>query len=356
MLANRTTLNQFLIEERQQHPATTGDLNSLINDVAKSCKLIADRLARGMLGQAPGTVDAQADRSRAEQTLTAFANEIFLRSNEWGGHLAGLVSGEMDTPFAIPPAYRKGQYLLVFDGLEGLSNIDVNVPLGSIFAILRAPLPGADAATADFLQPGRQQVCAGYAIYGPSTMLVITVGTGVHGFTLDPRLGEFLLTHPAMSVPATANEFAIDASNGRFWEPAIKRYVTECLAGQSGPRHKDFNMRWVASLVAETHRVLVRGGVFLHPRDGRQLPSPGLLQLLYAANPIAFIIEQAGGFASTGRERILDVVPTALHQRVPLIFGARDEVRIIETYHRELSDENFDAPLFGSRGLFRATA
>lgn len=356
MLANRTTLNQFLIEERQRHPAATGDLNSLINDVVTSCKLLADRLARGMLGQAPGTVDAQGNGNKAEQTLTDFANDVFVRSNEWGGHLAGVVSEDMEAPFAIPPAYRKGQYLLVFDCLEGLSDIDVNVPLGSIFAVLRAPRPGADATTADFLQPGRQQVCAGYAIYGPSTMLAITVGTGVHGFTLDARLGEFILTHPAMRVAAAGSEFAINASNSRFWEPAVKRYVTECMAGQLGPRQKDFNMRWVASLVAETHRILVRGGVFLHPRNGQEAQWAGQLQLLSKANPIAFLMEQAGGSASTGRERILDVVPTALHQRVPLIFGARDEVGIIEAYHRELSDENFDAPLFGSRGLFRATA
>lgn len=355
MFANRTTLNQFLIEERQRHPAATGDLNSLINDVVTSCKLAADRLASGLLGQAPGTADAQGNRNTVEQTLADFANDVFLRSNEWGGHLAGLLSEDMEAPFAIPPAYRKGQYLLVFDCLEGLNDIDINVPLGSIFAILRAPRPGVDAATADFLQPGRQQVCAGYAIYGPSTMLAITVGTGVHGFTLDARVGEFILTHPAMRVASAGNEFAINASNTRFWEPAVKRYVAECMAGQSGPRHKDFNMRWVASLVAETHRILVRGGVFLHPRNNRETPSPGV-QLLCKANPIAFLIEQAGGSASTGRERILDVVPTALHQRVPLMFGARDEVAIIEAYHRELNDESFDAPLFGSRGLFRATA
>jgi fructose-1,6-bisphosphatase I/sedoheptulose-1,7-bisphosphatase len=281
---------------------------------------------------------------------------VFLRANEWGGHLAGMVSEEMDAPFVIPARFPKGRYLLVFDPLDGSSNIDVNVSVGSIFSILRATTPGADAAAADFLRSGSQQVCAGYAIYGPSTMLVITVGTGTHGFTLDPQLGEFILTHPALRIPAAAGEFAINASNSRFWEPAVKRYVDECLAGKSGPRDKDFNMRWIASLVAETHRILVRGGVFLYPRDNKEPAKAGRLRLLYEANPMALVVEQAGGLASTGRERILDVSPNGLHQRVPLIFGARDEVERIESYHREHGLEDYDAPLFGTRGLFRASA
>jgi len=267
-----------------------------------------------------------------------------------------MVSEELEAPFAIPAAYEKGQYLLNFDPLDGSSNIDVNVAVGSIFSVLRAPKPGKDAETTDFLQPGTQQVCAGYAIYGPATMLVITVGTGVHAFTLDPGIGEFILTHAALRIPAAADEFAINASNSRFWEPAVKRYVGECLAGKTGPRRKDFNMRWVASLVAEAHRILMRGGVFLYPRDAKEPQKPGRLRLLYEANPISFIIEQAGGSASTGRERILDVVPNSLHQRVPFIFGAREEVEILEAYHREQAGEDYDAPLFGSRGLFRASA
>jgi fructose-1,6-bisphosphatase I/sedoheptulose-1,7-bisphosphatase len=187
-------------------------------------------------------------------------------------------------------------------------------------------------------------------------MLVLTVGTGVHGFTLDPQLGEFILTHPALRIPTAAAEFAINASNSRFWEPAVKRYVDECLAGKSGPRGKDFNMRWIASLVAEAHRILVRGGIFLYPRDSKEPARAGRLRLLYEANPMAFIIEQAGGVASTGRERILDIVPNALHQRVPLIFGAREEVERIEAYYCEHNIADYDAPLFGTRGLFRASA
>jgi fructose-1,6-bisphosphatase I/sedoheptulose-1,7-bisphosphatase len=260
----------------------------------------------------------------------------------------------MEQPYVIPARFPKGGYLLVFDPLDGSSNIDVDMSVGSIFSILRAADPGVDAATGDFLQPGLQQVCAGYAIYGPSTMLVLTVGTGVHAFTLDPLLGEFILTHPDLEIPSAASEFAVNASNSRFWEPAIKRYVDECLAGKVGPRNKDFNMRWIASLVAETHRILMRGGVFMYPLDTRDAVTGGRLRLLYEANPIAYIVEQAGGCASTGRERVLEIVPKELHQRVGLIFGSRDEVERIEEYHRNHNLREFEAPLFGMRGLFRA--
>lgn len=356
MLADRTTLNQFLIEERRNHPEATGDLNALVNDVALACKAIAKQVAYGGLDNVLGPTTTTNIQGEKQQKLDVLANDVFLRANEWGGHLAGMVSEEMDVPFVIPARFPKGRYLLVFDPLDGSSNIDVNVSVGSIFSILRAITPGADAVASDFLQPGSNQVCAGYAIYGPSTMLVITVGTGTHGFTLDPQLGEFILTHPALFIPAAAREFAINASNSRFWEPAVKRYVDECLAGKCGSRDKDFNMRWIASLVAETHRILMRGGVFLYPRDNKEPAKPGRLRLLYEANPMAFIVEQAGGLASTGRERILEILPNGLHQRVPLIFGARDEVERIEAYHREHNLGDYDAPLFGTRGLFRATA
>ena len=356
MLADRSTLNQFLTEERRNHPEATGDLNALITDVALACKAIAKRVAYGGIDNVLGAAATMNIQGERQHKLDLLANDVFLRANEWGGHLAGMVSEEMDAPFVIPARFPKGRYLLVFDPLDGSSNIDVNVSVGSIFSILRATTPGADAAAADFLQSGSQQICAGYAIYGPSTMLVITVGTGTHGFTLDPQLGEFILTHPALRIPAAAGEFAINASNSRFWEPAVKRYVDECLAGRSGPRDKDFNMRWIASLVAETHRILVRGGVFLYPRDNKEPVKAGRLRLLYEANPMALVVEQAGGLASTGRERILDVSPNDLHQRVPLVFGAREEVERIEAYHREHSLGDYDAPLFGTRGLFRASA
>ena len=302
-----------------------------------------------------GDASSENIQGETQKRLDLVANDAFLRTTEWGGQVAGMVSEEMDAPYAIPAQYPRGKYLLVFDPLDASSNIDVNVAVGSIFSILRAPTPGADAAAADFLQPGARQVCAGYAIYGPSTMLVLTVGSGVHGFTLEPQLGEFILTHPELRIPRSTNEFAINASNSRFWEPAVKRYVDECLAGKSGTRGKDFNMRWIASLVAELHRILVRGGVFMYPRDPKDPARAGRLRLLYEANPASFIVEQAGGAASSGRENILQITPTALHQRIGFIFGSRDEVERLERYHLETGEREYDAPLFSARGLFRAT-
>jgi fructose-1,6-bisphosphatase I / sedoheptulose-1,7-bisphosphatase len=353
MLTDRTTLTQFLIEERRHHPGASGELNSLILDVALACKAIAKRAAYGALGDVLGAVSPINVQGETQQKLDLIANELFLRANEWRGLVAGMVSEELEAPYPIPDRYPRGKYLLLFDPLDGSSNIDVNVAVGSIFSILRAPKPGASAAAGHFLQPGSQQVCAGYAIYGPSTMIVMTVGTGVHGFTLEPQLGEFILTHPAIQLPAAASEFAINVSNSRFWEPAVTRYVDECLAGSTGPRAKDFNMRWIASLVAETHRILTRGGVFLYPLDTKDPAKPGRLRLLYEANPVALLIEEAGGLASTGRERILDVTPDELHQRIAFIFGAREEVERIEGYHRDYNVVERDAPFYSTRGLFR---
>ncbi|MCS6810703.1 MAG: class 1 fructose-bisphosphatase [Tepidimonas sp.] len=357
-LDQRTTLTQFLIEQRRRFPSASGDFNALVLDVALACKAIARSVAfgalGGVLGAQQGSINVQGEE---QKKLDVISNELFVRANEWGGHLAGMASEEMDEPYNIPSRYPRGKYLLVFDPLDGSSNIDVNVSVGSIFSILRAPQEvidsGRDVVAADFLQPGCQQLAAGYALYGPSTMLVLTVGTGVHGFTLDPNLGEFFLSHPDIRVPADTQEFAINASNSRFWEPPVKRYVDECLAGKTGPRGKDFNMRWIASMVAEAHRILMRGGVFLYPRDTKDPTKPGRLRLLYEANPIGFIMEQAGGRASTGREPILNVQPTSLHQRIGLVFGSKNEVERIERYHREPAPLKDDNPLFGERSLFR---
>jgi fructose-1,6-bisphosphatase len=268
-----------------------------------------------------------------------------------------MASEELEEPYQIPSAYPLGRYLLAFDPLEGSSNIDVNAPVGSIFSILKAPNGAAPASAEDFLQPGSQQLCSGYAIYGATTMFVLTLGRGVHGFTLDRGFGEFVLTHPNMQIPAEASEFAINASNERFWEPPVKRYVVECLAGHGGVRGKDFNMRWIASLVAEVHRILIRGGLFMFPKDSKEGDKPGR-HLLFEANPLAMIIEQAGGSASTGRGRILEVAPSHLHQRVPLIFGCKSEVERIELYHREHEqglDRIYSSPLFKERSLFIQT-
>jgi fructose-1,6-bisphosphatase I/sedoheptulose-1,7-bisphosphatase len=285
------------------------------------------------------------------------SNQVFTQMNDWGGYCAGMASEEMDEPYQIPARNPRGKYLLVFDPLDGSSNIDVNVSVGSIFSVLRAPQDvvdsGRDVTEADFLQTGTQQVAAGYALYGPTTMLVLSVGDGVVGFTLDPNLGEFMLTHSHIKVPADTREFAINASNSRFWEAPVKRYVDECLAGKTGPRGKDFNMRWIASMVAEAHRILMRGGVFLYPRDTKDPSKPGRLRLLYEANPIGFLMEQAGGRASTGRAPVLGAKPGSLHQRIGLVFGSKNEVERIERYHNEPARVDFESPLFAKCSLFR---
>ena len=358
----RFTLTQYLIEQRRRFPTASGDFNALVLDVALACKAIARTVAFGDLGGMIGSPEAVTTtvnvQGEEQKRLDVISNDYFMQMTEWGGHLAGMASEEMDHPYQIPATIPRGKYLLVFDPLDGSSNIDVNVTVGSIFSILRAPQDvidsGRDVVEADFLQPGTQQMAAGYALYGPTTMLVLTVGQGVAGFTLDPNLGQFMLTHPNLKVPEDTQEFAINASNSRFWEAPIKRYVDECLAGKTGPRGKDFNMRWIASMVAEAHRILMRGGVFMYPRDTKDASKPGRLRLLYEANPVGMILEQAGGRASTGREPMLSVKPTSLHQRIGLVFGSKNEVERIERYHREPNAYKDDAnPLFVERSLFR---
>ncbi|MDP3826352.1 MAG: class 1 fructose-bisphosphatase [Polaromonas sp.] len=362
LTANRSTLTQFLIEERRRFPCASGDFNALILDVALACKGIARAVAFGELGGVMGNHAAAQGGSvnvqgETQKKLDVLSNDVFIRRTEWAGNLAGMASEEMDLPYQIPVQYPRGKYLLVFDPLDGSSNIDVNVSVGSIFSVLRAPQDvedtGRDVTEADFLQPGASQVAAGYALYGPTTMLVLTVGDGVNGFTLDPNLGEFMLTHPKMQIPADTQEFAINASNSRFWEAPVKRYVDECLAGKTGPRAKDFNMRWIASMVAEAHRILMRGGVFLYPRDTKDASRPGRLRLLYEANPIGMLMEQAGGRASTGHQPMLGVKPGSLHQRIGLVFGSRSEVERIERYHAEPAKTEQTNPLFAERSLFR---
>jgi fructose-1,6-bisphosphatase I/sedoheptulose-1,7-bisphosphatase len=359
----RFTLTQYLIEQRRRFPTASGDFNALLLDVALACKAIARTVAFGELGSvlgqpAPEVTTSVNVQGEEQKKLDVISNEYFMQMTEWGGHLAGMASEEMDHPYQIPATLQRGKYLLVFDPLDGSSNIDVNVTVGSIFSILRAPQEvidsGRDVVEADFLQPGAQQLAAGYALYGPTTMLVLTVGNGVAGFTLDPNLGQFMLTHPNLHIPEDTHEFAINASNSRFWEAPVKRYVDECLAGKTGPRGKDFNMRWIASMVAEAHRILMRGGVFMYPRDTKDASKHGRLRLLYEANPVGMIIEQAGGRASTGREPMLTVKPTELHQRIGLVFGSKNEVERIERYHREPAAYKDDAnPLFAERSLFR---
>jgi fructose-1,6-bisphosphatase I len=333
-----TTLTHYIIETQRQIKGATGEFTGLLNDIATACKKIAGLVNKGDLIGVLGTAHSENVQGETQKKLDIITNEVFIEALMRNGHVAGLASEEMDDILQLPPEAHRGRYLVLFDPLDGSSNIDVNVSVGTIFSILAAP-PGTYHPTLqDFLKPGTEQVAAGYCLYGPSTMMVFaTRERGVQMFTLDKDFGEFILTHEEVRIPGETQEFAINASNQRFWEPAVQRYVEECLAGKTGPRGKDFNMRWIASMVAEVHRILTRGGVFLYPVDEKlkQKGQGGKLRLMYEANPMSLIIERAGGMSSTGQQRIMDIVPEGIHQRVPVILGSRQEVERIVAYHQE---------------------
>ena len=331
------TLARYLLEEQRNKGIITADLRHLVEVVARACQAISIAIGKGGLGEALGEAGSDNVQGEAQKKLDVLSNDILLDANEWGGHLAAMASEEMDLPHLVPHRYPQGEYLLTFDPLDGSSNIDVNVSIGTIFSVLKCP-EGADlstpeAAEAAFLQPGTTQVAAGYTVYGPTTLLVLTVGDGVTSFTLDREQGDFVLTQENMQIPVDTKEFAINMSNQRFWEAPVKRYVDEMVAGKSGPLGKDYNMRWVAAMVADVHRILTRGGLFMYPRDSREPEKPGKLRLMYEANPMSFIIEQAGGMATNGHERILDIQPTSLHQRVAVFLGSKEEVERVTAYH-----------------------
>ncbi len=352
MNEGRLTLTRYTIEQEHRHQGATGVFSGLLNAIATSIKIIANQVNKGALIGNLGAASTVNVQGETQKQLDIISNEVMLRETEWGGNLVGVASEEMEDFRPLPNANPQGKYLLLFDPLDGSSNTDLNISVGSIFSVLRYMGQTPEPTLADFLQPGVQQVCAGFALYGPATMLILTTGHGVDGFTLDRDIGAFILTHPQMRIPDETAEFAINASNERFWEPPVKRYVAECLQGKTGSRGKDFNMRWIASLVAETFRILTRGGVFMYPKDTR---SEGRLRLMYEGNPISFIVEQAGGASSTGRGRVMDLQPTALHQRVPFIFGSKIEVERIARYHEEHDrglDKDFSSPLFNTRSLF----
>ncbi|MCL2778256.1 MAG: class 1 fructose-bisphosphatase [Polyangiaceae bacterium] len=359
---HRTTLSKFVIEQLKNSPDGQ-ELAALLIDVTAAIKAISAIVAKGALeGNATNAVGADSPKTtnvhgEVQGPLDLLTNEIMLHQCDWGGLVAGMVSEEMEKPYDIPTEYARGRYLLLFDPLDGSSNIDFNVSVGTIFSVLDHG-KNSNPTQADYLQPGSRQVAAGYAIYGPATIMVLTVGQGTYGFTLDHEIGNFILTHSNLRVPEETDQFAINASNERFWEPPMQRYVQECNAGKTGPRERDFNMRWIASMVADVHRIMIRGGVFSYPRDNKSNQN-GRLRLMYEANPMALLIEQAGGAASTGRGRILDEQPQGLHQRIPVVLGSRREVERIERYHREFdagTDKPFVSPLFNERSLFRPEA
>ena len=327
------SLTQYLIEKQRSQGTLEPELRLLLEVVARACKRISIAVSKGALAGVLGEAGSDNVQGEAQKKLDVIDNDVLLEANEWGGHLAAMASEEMDDPYAIPNRYPKGEYLLLFDPLDGSSNIDVNVSIGTIFSVLKLP-DGVDAPkTEHFLQAGAKQVAAGYAVYGPSSILVLTVGDGVAAFALDRETASWTLFQDGMTIPPATKEYAINASNARHWYPPVTRYVDELLAGKTGARGKDFNMRWVGSMVADVHRILCRGGIFMYPWDKREPDKPGKLRLMYEGNPMAFIVEQAGGAATDGRQRILDIEPTALHQRVAVFLGSKDEVDRVTGYH-----------------------
>ena len=328
-----TSLSRYLVEQQRAKQNIPPELRLLLEVVARACKSISHAVNKGALGGVLGSATTENIQGEVQKKLDIIANEVLIEANEWGGHLAAMASEEMDSIYVVPNRYPQGEYLLLFDPLDGSSNIDVNVSIGTIFSVLRKPETSEKVTESDFLQPGHAQVAAGYCVYGPQTTLVLTVGDGVAMFTLDREQGSFVLTQENIRIPEDTKEFAINMSNMRHWDKPVADYIAECLAGQTGPRGKDYNMRWVASMVADVHRILTRGGVFMYPWDQREPDKPGKLRLMYEANPMSWLVEQAGGMATNGRERILDIQPQQLHQRVSVFLGSKNEVAHVTRKH-----------------------
>ena len=334
-MISKISLSRYLVEQQRDKGHIPADLRLLLEVVARACKSISHAVNKGALGGVLGTAESENVQGEVQKKLDIIANEVLLEANEWGGHLAAMASEEMDSIYLVPNRYPQGEYLLLFDPLDGSSNIDVNVSIGTIFSVLKKTEGSQGVTEQDFLQPGKNQVAAGYCVYGPQTTLVLTVGDGVAMFTLDREQGSFVLTQENVQVPADTKEFAINMSNMRHWDEPVRRYIDECLQGKEGPRGKDFNMRWIASMVADVHRILTRGGVFMYPWDKREPHKPGKLRLMYEANPMSWLIEQAGGASTNGKQRILDLQPGQLHERVSVVLGSKNEVDRLTQYHTD---------------------
>ncbi|EXD82668.1 fructose-1-6-bisphosphatase family protein [Acinetobacter baumannii 947299] len=319
------TLSQFLQQEKVN---LTPELAQVIDTIAATCKTIDQALQKGALAGILGSAGNENVQGETQKKLDVISNDYLIDALKVHPHVGGLASEELDD---FTPAQENGEYLVLFDPLDGSSNIDINMCVGTIFSIL--PAKNAVTQAQDFMQAGTQQVAAGYVLYGPSTMMALTVGNGVAFFTLDPETQTFLLTTENVQVSADTQEFAINASNQRHWEQPVKQYIEELLAGKTSVREKDFNMRWVACMVGDVHRILCRGGIFLYPYDLKDPKKAGRLRLMYEANPMSMLIEQAGGASTTGRVRILEIEPTELHQRVPVIIGSKNEVERVTSYH-----------------------
>lgn len=325
---------QYIVEEQRAHPNSTGSLTGLMTDIVSACKKIAHLVNRSGIIGLEGIAGSENVQGEVQKKLDIITNDVMVEHLNWTGHLAAMASEEIEDIIPIPSQFPKGKYLITFDPLDGSSNIDVNISVGTIFSVLRCPEGVEEPSVDDFLQPGTKQVCAGFCVYGPSTMMILTTGNGVNGFTLDRDVGEFILTHPNMTIPEDTAEFAINMSNQRYWEAPVQRYIDECVQGVDGVREKNFNMRWVASMVSEVYRILTRGGIFMYPIDSKIAAQGGKLRLMYEANPMSFIVEQAGGVSSTGYESIMGIQPQSIHQRVSVIMGSKKEVERVVAYHQ----------------------
>ena len=337
-MPSKISLTRYLVEQQRIDGHIPSQLRLLLEVVARACKGISQAVNKGALGSVMGSGDSENVQGEIQKKLDIIANEVLIEANEWGGHLAGMASEEMEGIYVVPNRYPQGEYLLLFDPLDGSSNIDINVSIGTIFSVLKMPEGDRGVDESDFLQAGNKQVAAGYCIYGPQTTLVLTVGDGVAMFTLDREQGSFVLIEENVQIPADSQEFAINMSNQRHWDEPVKRYIDELLAGKDGPRGKNFNMRWVAAMVADVHRILCRGGIFLYPWDKREPDKAGKLRLMYEANPMSWLIEQAGGAATNGKQRILDIQPGKLHERVSVMLGSKNEVERVTGYHSHKTD------------------
>lgn len=327
----KTPFAQYISQLQVQGAPFPLGLQDLLIALTNTCTTLSNEVAQGALIGILGSAGTGNVQGEVQQKLDVIANDLLIAGVQSCQSLAGIASEEIEDP--LPVGKGLGDYLLLFDPLDGSSNIDVNVSIGTIFSVLKKPNPNAPLSTSDFLQPGRTQVAAGYVVYGPQTTLAISLGEGVDVFTLDAVSGEFLLIKQGVRISESTHEFAINMSNMRHWAAPVKRYVDECLAGSSGIRKKDFNMRWIASMVADVHRVLSRGGVFMYPWDQRDPKKPGKLRLMYEANPMGFLVEQAGGAVINGVDTILDLQPKALHERVSVILGSKEEVNLLRQYH-----------------------
>lgn len=321
------TIERFIIEQEKLHPEATGELSGVLYDIALAAKMIANKVRNAGLADVLGATEEHNVQGEIQQKLDVLANEIIIKALDHSGRLCAMASEEEPDIIPIPDRFKCGKYALLFDPLDGSSNIDVNVPVGTIFSVVRKITRGPRGQLEDMLQPGGRQVAAGYVIYGSSTMMVYTTGQGVHGFTLDPAIGEFLLSHPNIRIPDPGRFLSVNDSYEPLWDNQT-RLLMRRYRGLDG-RRTAMSVRYVGSLVADFHRNLLGGGVFAYPASSKA--PRGKLRLLYEANPLALIVEQAGGGASDGERRILDVVPTELHQRTPLYIGSKSDVEQAQT-------------------------